>query len=170
MNIIAENGGMARPAAEAAPSQLGRRVLSALVLAPVAIGLIYLGGWPFAAAVALTAVIMAVEWERLTGTASPAMAAALAAVLVLAIALANLALLAQAIAAALGGALLLGLLALARGRDARWLALGSLWFALPCVGLIWLRARPELGMELVLGVFLVVWACDSGAYFAGRAI
>ncbi|MDP6709585.1 MAG: phosphatidate cytidylyltransferase [Alphaproteobacteria bacterium] len=170
MNIIAESGGMAPPAAEPASSQLGRRVLSALVLAPVAIGLIYLGSWPFAAAVALTAVIMAVEWERLTGAANAAMAAAQATVLVLAIVLANLALPAPAIAVALGGALLLGFVARTRGRDARWLVLGSLWFALPCIGLVWLRARPELGMELVLGVFLVVWACDTGAYFAGRAI
>ncbi len=170
MNIIAANCETAPPVAEATSGKLGRRVLTALVLAPVAVALIYLGGWPFAGAIALSAIVMAVEWERLTGNASTIMAAAQAAVLILGIVLAELALFDFAIAVSLAGAVLLGAVGSARGRGVFWLGLGTIWFSLPCIGLIWFRARPELGLELTLGIFLVVWACDTAAYFAGRTI
>ncbi len=170
MNIIAANGGTAPAVAEAKSGKLGHRVLSALVLAPVAVALIYLGGWPFAGAVALVAILMAVEWERLTGRASPVMTALQAAVLVLAIVLASLTPLTYAILVALLGALLLGAIGLLRGRSATWLVLGTIWLALPCIALIWLRRQPDLGLAATLGIFLVVWACDTAAYFAGRSI
>lgn len=43
------------------------RVLSALVLAPVVLGLVYWGSWPFNAMVGLVALILAGEWARMVG-------------------------------------------------------------------------------------------------------
>lgn len=42
------------------------RLLSALVLAPIALGITYLGGWPFALLVTLASGIALVEWLRIT--------------------------------------------------------------------------------------------------------
>ena len=39
---------------------------------------------------------------------------------------------------------------------------------MPAVALIWLRHEPAGGRDLVLWLFLVVWAADSGAYAIGR--
>ncbi len=170
MNITTESGDSAPAVADTDRDKLRRRILSAMVLAPVVVVLIYLGGWPFTGAVALAAVLMTVEWERLTGNASTAMTALQAAVLVLAIVLVDLMALSYAISAALLGALLLGAIGRLRGRNAAWLVLGTVWLALPCIALIWLRRQPDLGLATTIGIFLAVWACDTGAYFAGRAI
>lgn len=48
-----------------AVSSLRLRILSALVMAPVFLGLIYLGGIPFAALIAVAAVISIYEWVRM---------------------------------------------------------------------------------------------------------
>lgn len=55
-----------------------------------------------------------------------------------------------------------------RGWGPAW-AIGGFVYALaPAVGLLWLRDRADQGLELLLWVFLVTWATDIGAYFAGR--
>jgi phosphatidate cytidylyltransferase len=52
---------------------------------------------------------------------------------------------------------------------AGWLMLCVLYVGLPCVAILWLRAEP-LGLATLLWIFALVWATDTGAYFAGRAI
>lgn len=49
------------------PSSLGPRIVSAVVLAPVVLALVYFGGWPFTGLVGLVAVILAMEWARMVG-------------------------------------------------------------------------------------------------------
>lgn len=51
-----------------------------------------------------------------------------------------------------------------------WVAAGLFYIGLPCVALIWLREQPLHGRHIVFWLFCVVWATDTGAYFAGRAI
>ena len=36
--------------------------------------------------------------------------------------------------------------------------------------MLWLRGVPELGLALLVWLFVVVWTTDTAAYFAGRAI
>jgi phosphatidate cytidylyltransferase len=36
-----------------------------------------------------------------------------------------------------------------------------------CLGLVWLRAQPFLGLETVLWLFAIVWATDSAAFASG---
>lgn len=57
----------------------------------------------------------------------------------------------------------------ARARPILWLA-GLLYVGLPCVAILWLRERPDVGREAVLVLLALVWATDTGAYFGGRAI
>lgn len=56
-----------------------------------------------------------------------------------------------------------------------WKVYGFFYCLLPAVALLWIRERAEYegigsGFDLLIWVFLVVWATDIGAYFAGRAI
>lgn len=54
----------------------------------------------------------------------------------------------------------------------RWglLAAGIVYVALACWSAIWLRGHESAGLYLLLYVFAAIWACDSGAYFAGKTI
>jgi phosphatidate cytidylyltransferase len=55
-----------------------------------------------------------------------------------------------------------------RGWGAAWYASGFVYATLPALALLWVRERDVHGLELLLWVFLVTWATDIGAYFAGR--
>lgn len=48
-------------------SSLGPRIVSAVVLAPAVLALVYFGGWPFTALVGLVAVVLSSEWARMIG-------------------------------------------------------------------------------------------------------
>jgi phosphatidate cytidylyltransferase len=56
-----------------------------------------------------------------------------------------------------------------------WKVYGFVYCLLPAISLLWIRERAEYqgigtGFDLLIWVFLVTWATDIGAYFAGRAI
>ena len=56
-----------------------------------------------------------------------------------------------------------------------WKLFGFLYCLAPALALLWIRDRAEYagigqGFDLLLWVFIVVWATDIGAFFAGRAI
>jgi phosphatidate cytidylyltransferase len=56
-----------------------------------------------------------------------------------------------------------------------WRFFGFFYCLLPAVSLLWIRERAEYegvgsGFDLLIWVFLVVWATDIGAFFAGRTI
>jgi phosphatidate cytidylyltransferase len=160
----------AEPAARAGRSELRTRVISAAVLAPVALAAIVLGGLFFGAFVALVAAISLWEWVSISrATEPPAFAAGAVAILVaglLAVSFIGEAWPALAIL----GAAALALLAGARSRAARWIGLGLLYAGIPAAALILLRAAEPHGWVGVLYVLLIVWATDTGAFFGGRAI
>lgn len=104
-------------------SNLLVRTLSAAVLIAIALAAAVLGGYVFATLVALVAVLMLVEWRRLTN-----------------------------------------------GWGFGWSVAGFLYALLPALSLLWIRDRADQGLEMLLWVFIVTWATDIGAYFAGRAI
>jgi len=69
-STVRANAGMVRSVSEKIskiPSSLSLRIVSAVVLAPVVLALVYFGGWPFTGLVGLVAVILAVEWARMVG-------------------------------------------------------------------------------------------------------
>ncbi len=173
---------MARSPAEppARPSHsLRNRILSALVMAPIALALVWWAdAGPVLTAVfdlwiALAAAWMGHEWARLTAAERGRRGG-----LVLAIGAA-----AAVGATALGvapGWSLLGLAAasvliygLARidGVDAPgWLAAGTVAIGVPCMTFAWLRLEPADGRVAVLWLLAVVWATDIGAYAVGRGV
>lgn len=166
-----------------AVARLRVRVLSALVLAPPVLGAVVYGPPFFDVLVAAGAVILAWEWSRLCGGPAPgAMGLVLGGALLTAVVAAalerpgvSLAILLLGFAAVFGVAA-----ALVRGAapeegtgapDRRlWLAAGVLYIGVPCVALEWMRADAVLGRDIVLWLFAVVWAADSGSYGFGRLI
>lgn len=51
-----------------------------------------------------------------------------------------------------------------------WRSLGLVYIALACVALVWIRYATLSGRDNIIGLFLVVWASDIGAYAFGRII
>ena len=49
------------------PSSLRLRIISALVLAPLVLGAVYWGGWPFNVLIGLMVLILTSEWARMVG-------------------------------------------------------------------------------------------------------
>lgn len=155
----------------AKPDALILRIASAAVLAPVALGAAWLGGYYFGALVVLAAVAMGWEWGRLTEGGEFGRAGATV-VLAEMLAAAAAAVGEPGIGMAILGAGVLALLALPsslEGGGARaWAAIGALWIGTSCVALLWLAAEPGIGRQTVLWLFALVWATDSAAYLVGR--
>jgi phosphatidate cytidylyltransferase len=151
-------------------AELRTRVLSALVLAPAALGLAWAGGWPFVALLAVAAVAMAFEMSALLPGDSMSGR----------VMLAGFALIALLLTAAGGPftALLAGAAGLTFAVAAGILRNAPLWPALiaypylilPLVAMLWLRLDPEYGRIAIFWLLFAVWATDTFAYFAGRGI
>jgi phosphatidate cytidylyltransferase len=145
-------------------------MLSALVLAPIAIAAAWFG-WPWLAGLTATAgAAMAWEWACLC---RPGRLGASGAVLIGSVLAAVAAEAAFGIGPAvgvslLGAAIVFGMARLESEGDPPWLALGALWIALPCVLLLWLARIDGTGRLTVLWIFAIVWATDIGAYAIGR--
>ena len=59
---------------------------------------------------------------------------------------------------------------ISRGWGPGWYVGGFIYALIAALSLLWIRDRADNGVALVMWVFLIVWATDVGAYFAGRAI
>jgi phosphatidate cytidylyltransferase len=158
--------------ARAEPGLLTLRILSALVLAPIAVGAVWFGSPWLPILTAIAAAGMAWEWARLCrgGRVGTTGAVLIAAVLV-AIIVAVTAGIGPAIAvAAVAAAVVFWIAAREHEPEPRWFALGLLWIALPCVLLLWLAHAEGAGRLTLLWIFAIVWATDIGAYMVGRRI
>jgi phosphatidate cytidylyltransferase len=161
-------------AAGARRSELRTRVISAVVLAPVALAAMYLGGVPFAVLVIIVAIIGFLEWTGMTRAVEPAWMR-FGSLLCL---LAGLLLLALAHPASgpdwpIGLVAIPAFLSLIAGywrRPFLWNGLGLLYVAIPCAAFIVLRQPEPQGWTAILFIVLIVWATDTGAYFGGRSI
>ncbi len=152
---------------------LGPRVASALVMAPAAIGLAYVGGVAFGLFIATLAAVMALEWQgfsREGETGSPSARAGFVAAAAVPVLFAVAGRIEIALASVLPALVTAALAArIGRARPSWW-ALGVVYIALPCIAIVWLRAAPGHGRETIFWLFAVVWATDIGAYAAGRLI
>lgn len=162
--------------------ELGRRVLTAVVLVPIVLVIVLAGSTgQFAGAVAVVIAIGAWEWARLVGFASPGGQIGYAALVVaglVAIALW------RAVPELVAGVMAAGL---------AWWTLALLWLGRPALGrsprpgvrlakavigfvvfwaawsaLVGLHGAGPNGSLYVLYLFILIWVADAGAYFAGR--
>jgi len=169
MSSIAASGVTAPRVTDApAPSNLAQRVISALVLAPIALAFVWAGGLALAVLLAIVGVLMVVEWERLTGGSIRDKVGYAQIVGVLTV-MATCALISIDIGAVV---LLVWILAVAfLGRErGLWPALGSAYVGLPLIALHATRDYPGDGLLAVLWLLAVVWSMDIFAYVFGRLI
>lgn len=149
-------------------TELGMRIMSAIVLIVIVLVAAWLGGFVFALVCALLSGLIFYEWQRMVSlTPFDTSEAILTAGFVFLVLLCLL------------GAPLAGLIVMvaigivmeitshgAEKSDVRWIGLGALYCAIPVFALPVIRE--QWGFSLLLFVFLVVWITDIAAYFTGR--
>jgi len=144
---------------------LGVRVVSSLVMAPMTLLALWFGGFWWGGWVGLLMLGMGAEWAGLCGlkARSEAGSAVPGALLLAGLAAGFVSPMAGA------GALLLGTVLLTMSYHRPALGLGILYIGPGCLALFLMRLGPA-GLRNVLFVVLVVWAGDVGAYLVGRLI
>jgi phosphatidate cytidylyltransferase len=159
-----------RPLIVRAPGkELALRVASAFVLAPLAIAVTYVGGWPFIVFWGLAAAGVLWEWMLLvapddrrttltTGAASLALAIALAG---------SDRRLAAVIVIAMGT---LAVASLAPAARRLWIAGGVPYAGAIGLAPVVLRSDAEHGFLAVIFLYAIVWTTDVVGYFVGRAV
>ena len=153
---------------EARIGNLALRVLSALVMAPVAIAAVWMGSWVFALFWLGAALLVLWEWIHLVaGPRHTLMFSASASALAVA---ALVEFRERPITAML--LIVLGAIAsliFAQRRDRLWVTAGIGYAGALLLAPMFLRADPDYGLFALLLLFAVVWTTDVMAYFAGRA-
>ncbi len=163
---------------------LKQRILTALVLAPLALWGIWASPLPvFAAILAVIFALAGWEWARLSGLAGVSGRIAYVALLLLGMAglyfgltVDNLALAVFVLALVWWSMALMMVLSFPQGSEmwrrsglARGIA--GLFILLPAwLALVVLHGQVEDGPGWVILLVMLVWAADTGAYFAGRAL
>ena len=149
-------------------SNLALRVLSALVLAPVALLTAWVGDWPFALFWIVAALAVLWEWSALVAVTSYRLMFFSAAGAVAAAGL--LAWLGRPVIALLMvglGALAAAIFAPAERRI--WVTLGVGYAGAMLLAPMFLRADSTYGFAVIVLLFAIVWTTDVLGYFAGRA-
>lgn len=156
------------------PSRTGdlpKRIVSSLLIAPVAGLLIFVGGAAFDVGILVIAALMAWEWGGLISASADSGRVRLILLIVL---------LATFVTAEVMG-MPMGLIVTAvaipvsvlLARQMRvagpiWLAVAVVGTVVPALALIWMRSHIEFGLETVMYVIASVIMTDIGAYAAGR--
>ena len=148
---------------------LRARVLSAVVLAPLALGAVWAGEPWFEMMIGLTTALGGWEWCRMSRlTALVPMT-----LVVLAGPVAVTGALVVGPNTGLGTAAAMALLALFASlvcRRRAWGGVGVVYLAVPAVSAVWLREDVLSGQFVVLWLLSVVWTTDIAAYAIGRSL
>ena len=72
------------------------------------------------------------------------------------------------LAAAAATAIFYEWMRITRGWGLGWAIGGFAYALMAALALLWVRDRADNGLAVVIWIFLVTWATDIGAYFAGR--
>lgn len=161
----------ARAGARAEVAGLGQRVVTALVLIPLALGSVIAGGRLYAGVIAAMTVLLVFEWTRmvdgaelrrgfyvLSGTAAVASYLAAGGMPL------------PALAVTFAGGAVATILEWPKPNPQSWPAVGALYIIVPAVAALWLRRDAPSGDFLTLLLFISVWAADSAAYAVGKAV
>jgi len=172
-NFTGATGVTAKQAADEKTGTLSKslilRIVSGTILAAVGLAAVWYGGWYFGVLAIVAGLLMAREWDRLTGGSGVnTQLAGQSAVIVGVAVLSALGAYVWALAV-VGAGLLISVFAAESNRP-KWSPLGVVYISLPIVALVWLRAEPANGVLTVVWLLAVVWATDCGAYVAGRMI
>lgn len=170
MNPLDAVPGEGRPGIEPRKPEMVARLVSALVLAALALTAVLASRWSFALLVVVAGGIVSWEWARLVRASGFDSIALLQTLTVAAVAV--LGTLRHpdlvALAIALGGAGI-GLSSIAGG-SIGWALAGLAYAAFPAWALVWLRSDQSLGGAAMLYLLAVAWTTDSASFAAGRLL
>lgn len=145
---------------------MSRRIVTAIVMLPVAAAAVWFGDWIFGVLVSIAAGLMYWEWQGLCGTKGR-VAQGAAALCALATLLRSW----TGPGAAIVAGLSFGVTGGTAAREHRLFLLGGLaYIYVACISLAWLRGLDPNGMETVIWLGVVVVLTDTCAYFTGRTI
>jgi phosphatidate cytidylyltransferase len=164
-----EPGPAAKLGAPAGTGNLVLRILSALVLAPLAVAAAYEGGWGFAAFWTVAALLVLWEWIKLIAGAGHMLMFSSCGTAVFVAGL--IAMRPRPVAAML--LIVLGAFAsliFAPPLRRTWMAGGVVYAGVMLLAPLFLRLDPQYGLQAILLLFAVVWTTDVLAYFVGRAL
>jgi phosphatidate cytidylyltransferase len=152
-------------------ADLGMRTASSLVLVPVVLLDVWMGGAWFIVLIALMGVLAAREWVAIAHGGHEIQFAFLA-----------LAALASSVLPTTTGTVtaLIGLILVAavsnivemlrNPKPSTWSRIGALYVGLPVLSLATLREDATYGAQAIIWLLLAIWSADIMAYFAGRII
>ncbi|MCF6199833.1 MAG: phosphatidate cytidylyltransferase [Hyphomicrobiaceae bacterium] len=152
-------------------SDLGQRLVSAVILAALVLTITYIGALPFALLIALGGGILCWEWAKIVRKTDfdEMLVVHVISVLVSC----GLVYMEQVSVALL--VLLIGpAIKFLQSRDKEAIELGASLLGVPYIGLpviamIWLRSDMEYGFQLIIYLFVIVWSVDIFAYLSGRS-
>jgi phosphatidate cytidylyltransferase len=162
-------GSLTAKARMASRSELTLRVVSAAVLAPLAVGLAHVGGWLFLLFWAIAACGIYWEWRAILRDPGPAPKG----LGECAIAIAGVSAMMGRVGAA---AVLLGFGVVIEGVIATttwfrvWAAAGVLYAGSLLFACVLLRGDAQYGFVAIVFLFAIVWTTDILAYFVGRFV
>ena len=144
------------------------RIAAALVMAPLAITMAYVGGWLWTGLVTAAAIGLYIEWLAIIGERKPRLVL-VGSLILLAVGWIDVGHINKIYLSAL---VVLGVFAVAvLSSDRRlWTAAGIGYALAASIGSSAVRLDSLWGFAALMLVLLVVWATDIGGYFAGRLI
>jgi phosphatidate cytidylyltransferase len=155
-------------------AELVKRVISAVVLAPLAVGAAYLGELVWLAAASAVAILIALEWDDVThsGRRGLVLVAMIVGIVLAALGLALDAAggVVVAFVGIVGLAILVGWIPESWAPRTVWAVRGLAYALAFLVPVVALRSSNAYGFEALVFVFAVVWTTDVAAFFTGRAI
>jgi phosphatidate cytidylyltransferase len=161
--------GDAAPAAagEQGSRNLLLRVVTAMVLAPLAVAIAYAGGWLWTALVTLAAIGLYVEWLTIVGARTPRVVASGAMALAIAGGCLGLGRIDASLAVLAVGLAAVTLLSPTRRH---WAAMGFGYAGATQLASVLVRLDQSWGFVALILILLLVWVTDIGGYFAGRGL
>ena len=148
------------------------RAISAIVLAPSVLLVVWLGGWLFLLMLAAAVAMLGVEWGKMSAPNAPFRAAlGISAAVIAALFAAFLGHVRIAWMILVVGALASAVFARARGVGDRPAdeAFGVIYLGAPALALLWLRGTDQ-GRDWTFALLAVAWSADIAAFLVGSAL